>query len=571
MSPEIRQVSTCTIPANLDQVAGVRRAFADFLAGHGISEGGRRNWELVMTEALTNAILHGSPKGKQALIQVNWWLEPGDCTVRLTVIDSGRGPVRQRVMSPVLPDNTTTTGRGLYLIRRQCDGVTPRWGIDGFQLELSQRHPEMARNRTLDPEMVALINELAGCYESLSSFHRLGQTLVRMERLETFVESNLEDTRRAYRVDGIVLVLKPDLEPPLIRLTEDSTNAILGTHGQASLIADECAPRERYWSAASPISGLPVAVSTCQQGVIIPIQTSDAFYGVLLAGRKIAEAEFLAPELNHLRTLADIFALTFTRAVLLAQRDVQQQSLRELQIAAELQNQLLPITTPPVHPAIATTIHRDTAREVAGDYAEARIDPQGRLLVAVIDVMGKGVSAAMLAIIFRTALDAAMDVESCLGGIMRRLNEAICRKLGPLTMFVTATLIRFANDGRTLEHCNAGHCPTLILSRGSAPVRTLEPSAAPVGVFVDTSYTTDTARLDPGDVVVVLTDGCFEWQTTAHIYGWEAIVHLFQKTCEAHGPKALWRACREEMTRHGKETVDDLEDDLTLVCCEVLP
>lgn len=179
---------------------------------------------------------------------------------------------------------------------------------------------------------------------------------------------------------------------------------------------------------------------------------------------------------------------------------------RELQRAEEIQRSLLPRQIPQV-PGFEVAAAWLPARTVGGDYYDVLRLGGHRLGICIADVVGKGVSAALLMANVQAAVHAfAGDTESparLCAKVNRLLSENIAA--GKFVSFLYGVL---DGDARTFQFCNGGHsCP--ILASG-ASVRTLDQGGAVLGVFPDWKYEDSTVELRTGDRLLLFTDGITE-------------------------------------------------------------
>ena len=143
-------------------------------------------------------------------------------------------------------------------------------------------------------------------------------------------------------------------------------------------------------------------------------------------------------------------------------------------------------------------------RDVGGDYFDV-IELEGkRTLLAVADVSGKGMPAALLAAniqaLVRSIASAGADHLALAGQMNRHLS-----RYTPNDRFATAVFIVLHRDTGKLTYVNAGHNAPIVFSSGSA--RSLEATGMPLGLFPEAAYTADTALLPPGRALLLFTDG----------------------------------------------------------------
>lgn len=179
---------------------------------------------------------------------------------------------------------------------------------------------------------------------------------------------------------------------------------------------------------------------------------------------------------------------------------------REMELAAEIQIQLLPKALPAV-PGYEVSGWNRPARQVGGDYFDLRTLDDGRWALVVGDVTGKGLPAAMLVSTLHSALRVLLDRMAVGPELVERLNRYIYEASGA-NKFITLILAVVDSTGR-LAYLNAGHNPGLVL-RKDGTVEELPSSGLPLGLMPGVDYTASQLRLDPGDLVCLYSDGITE-------------------------------------------------------------
>jgi len=143
-------------------------------------------------------------------------------------------------------------------------------------------------------------------------------------------------------------------------------------------------------------------------------------------------------------------------------------------------------------------------RGVGGDYFDVIELDGNRTLLAVADVSGKGMPAALLASNIQALVRTLADTEPDLPTLANRINRHLSRYT-PTDRFATAIFIVLSLDSGELMYVNAGHNPPMICGPGS--IRLLEPTGLPVGLFVSAKYEARAAMMNPGDILLAFTDG----------------------------------------------------------------
>jgi sigma-B regulation protein RsbU (phosphoserine phosphatase) len=179
---------------------------------------------------------------------------------------------------------------------------------------------------------------------------------------------------------------------------------------------------------------------------------------------------------------------------------------QELERAREIQQSLLPKDIPQL-PGFEIAAAWRPARTVGGDYFDVLRLGENRLAICIADVVGKGVSAALLmANVQATVRAFARDSESP-AGLCSRVNSVLCGNIAA-EKFVTFFYGVLDADKRTLQYCNAGHPSPILVSSGS--VLELPARGAVLGVFPTWKYDDSMIGLSPGDRLLLFTDGITE-------------------------------------------------------------
>ena len=234
---------------------------------------------------------------------------------------------------------------------------------------------------------------------------------------------------------------------------------------------------------------------------------------------------------------------------------------RDLEAARDIQERLLPPVPARVAGLEAGAMLRSST-VVGGDFFD--LVPMGdRIGVAVGDVSGKGIPAALLMVMTRTLLrEIARDLEEP-GAVLARLNRSLCRDMPP-SMFVTLILaVVDPGDVGAVALSGAGHPnPVLVPAAGDAQVAALgEAAGPPLGVFEDARFDQTALRLGGGDALVLLTDGILEApEEGGHRPGVAALLPLLARQ-RGLPPQGLARAICEDVLRRGGSRI---QDDMTV-------
>jgi len=548
------------VTATLDSLGDLREDSLAFLRSVNLNSEAMDTWALVLTEAFVNAVKHGCGKLESAFIEITWSAEPE--RVLLEVLDPGPGPSDAVRKSMKLPEDPMEEGgRGLYLIYSLCDECHHWTGDYGHLFRMIKNHPGFIPEPMSTTILNSTMEELSSSYESLAAFYRLGEALVHANRVTTFIESAVSDLRKLVPADHYSMTWAQVLEGSLFSeldrmqfsIPENDRSAVMNTVFKTG----ENFIFESHSEVIEDMHFAGFATGCC-----LPIQAGGEVFGILNSGRKTEGDVYQAKDLSTLRTYTDLIGIAVAHANNTISRTREQQALREIEIAAKLQDTLVPTVAPAPTSDWALFVKRLSAHSVSGDYAEAMYRPDGRLLLVNADVMGKGVSAAFLAGMLRTAVHLTMASETDLNTLVHRINYILCLLVGELTLFATASFALINETLDSVEIANAGHCPTII-GNSERILETLEPSGPPLGLFPDQKYTVEKYSLTRGDWLIMITDGLFEWEINENeIWGWEQFKKFTKKHLDKEG-EAFWNTLQNFRSQHAREM--KLADDQTMI------
>jgi hypothetical protein len=186
---------------------------------------------------------------------------------------------------------------------------------------------------------------------------------------------------------------------------------------------------------------------------------------------------------------------------------------RDLEIAREIQHWLVPSEAPNV-PGLDIDFVTRPANTVAGDYYDVvpRAEP-GKYLIAVADVAGKSMPAALLMATFQASLKTLSAASPSLPDLVLGLNRYACDHSIQGTRFTTAFLAEYDSTSCSLTYVNAGHNPPVLL-RGMDVLHLTE-GGVPLGILKDAKYDSGQIQLGSGDLLAIYTDGVVEAENVA--------------------------------------------------------
>ncbi|MBM4133258.1 MAG: DUF3365 domain-containing protein [Nitrospira sp.] len=203
----------------------------------------------------------------------------------------------------------------------------------------------------------------------------------------------------------------------------------------------------------------------------------------------------------------------------------------ELRIASDIQKSILPRTFPAFPHRDDFDLYAESipAREMGGDFYDFFLLDQDRVGLVIADVSGKGVPAAIFMAVSRTMLKATAMQGGSPGDCLRQVNNLLCPD-NEASMFVTVFYAILDTRTGTLDYGNAGHNLPYILS-GRGGITVLEnPGGMALGVMEDSAYPVKRARMQPGDGLLLYTDGVTEAMDAAgNLFSVERLERLLRR------------------------------------------
>lgn len=186
---------------------------------------------------------------------------------------------------------------------------------------------------------------------------------------------------------------------------------------------------------------------------------------------------------------------------------------RDLEIAREIQAWLVP-STPPSIPDAEVAFYTRPQNSVAGDYYDAfypagDASTGGQLMLVMADVAGKSVPAALLMATLQASLRTIASENLPLSELAIRLNHYACAHSLGGQRFTTAVLAEYDPSTRRLAYVNAGH-NSPVIRRANSSTERLESAALPLGITPEATFPSAEVTLQPGDTLVLFTDGVVE-------------------------------------------------------------
>ncbi len=271
----------------------------------------------------------------------------------------------------------------------------------------------------------------------------------------------------------------------------------------------------RAWAQSNAPQRLPEieTLRNIAPAVAVPVTAKTGITGILLLGPATGRNEYSSLEKRLLMSVASQLALMIENARL-TDRIVEQEFLRrELLVASEVQKRLFP-----EHPPDTKTLQLAgfclPARGVGGDYYDFLNLGDHRIGIALADVAGKGIAAALVMSVVQASLRSLADGNgNTLAELTGKLNRLLQRSTGP-SSYATFFYAQFDEETRQLRYVNAGHNPPYLLHNGNgsgnARIEELSTGGMIIGMFPQSAYEEGLVQLHPGDTLMLFTDGVSE-------------------------------------------------------------
>ncbi|MGA3024418.1 MAG: SpoIIE family protein phosphatase [Bryobacteraceae bacterium] len=360
--------------------------------------------------------------------------------------------------------------------------------------------------------------------------------------------------------------------------------AVLLPHGgmfRPALATGYPAPLDLWLSGSGPtISRLrqargPVTVDATEElelagldaHLLLPLASKKDLLGFISLGPKRSEEPYSSNDTRLLLTLAAQtgLALENSRLSEAIAHEVSQRELlhREIEIAREVQQRLFPQNLPKV-PPLDYAGHCRPALGVGGDYYDFLALPGGQLGLAIADISGKGIPAALLMASLQASVRGQSQGPGDVAALMTSVNRLVY-EASPANRYATFFYAQFDPPARRLTWSNGGHNPPFLL-RGGEVIR-LETGGPVVGLFPRCAYEQDAIVLEAGDLLILYTDGMSEAENAAEEEWGEDALIAAARACAALPPAEMIARIMEAADAFAAGAPQ--HDDMTLVVARV--
>src|SRR5262245_39552559 len=324
-----------------------------------------------------------------------------------------------------------------------------------------------------------------------------------------------------------------------IRISRSVIDEVV-TNGKSVLTSDAQAdPR---------FAGGTVMLQGVRSVLAVPLGVGANVFGIIYADSPLADNRFTEDHLKLLTTLSSVAAIRVENARLTEEQMERERLEREQQVASEIQQRFLPAAAPQVEGYELQGISFP-CYEIGGDYYDFIQREDGNLVVALGDVSGKGTAAALLMSSLHAAIHTQADTHDSIVSTIEAVNRYLTESIPP-NRFVTLFYAELDPEIGRLTFLNAGHNPPLIVHAGGT-MEQLASGGLPLGIMADADFREGRTQLQPGDVLVVYSDGVSE---------------AVNPSGEEFGPTRLYEVVARNLDASAGGIRDRIESALTKFC-----
>ena len=381
-------------------------------------------------------------------------------------------------------------------------------------------------------ELLAEENEIAAVMAEVSGALALHRPLPELvERIMDIIGSHVSMDR------GVLMLTEgrpPRLETKVVRVHNAALRGepipisrgivAMAFEQKLSILTTDAAADPRFMSRESIVQ-VGIRSALC-----VPLWDNREVVGVLYADRLSPVRPFGERDLRLLTLLANLAAVKIENARLVEKALESERMRREMERAAKVQRDFLPKATP-LCPQLDIAGKAFPCLEVGGDYYDFLVIDPCRIGFAIADVSGKGVGASLLMASLRASLHAEVGPDVDLARVAAKLNDFVHRS-SDLHVFITFFFGEMDITTGAIRYINAGHPAPLIVG-SSGPTRALPGTGLALGMLAGSTYDVGEARIEPGEVWILYTDGLTESRNAAgEEFGTERIENAVRESKE---------------------------------------
>lgn len=322
----------------------------------------------------------------------------------------------------------------------------------------------------------------------------------------------------------------------------------------APMLISEISEKKRYKTLRGHLIKEKIAA-------LVPLQMQNEVKGVLCLGEKLRGTGYSQSDLEFIFSLANLAFVSLENARLFNEELEKKKMENELLIAREIQQGLLPRTLPTIE-GFEIAAENISSKQIGGDYYDVIPTDNGKFIVTIADVSGKGTPASLLMANVQATVHALVPFQLALSTATARINDLIYRNTSS-DKFITFFWGSLDSHTKKFQYVNAGHNPPFVLRRDGTIERLTEGGLI-LGIMKTVmSYQEGSVQLHSGDSVILFTDGVSEAMDTNGIDYTEERLENFVSTLNGKTASVMLSDIKHEIQRHSSGAAQS--DDITLV------
>lgn len=301
--------------------------------------------------------------------------------------------------------------------------------------------------------------------------------------------------------------------------------------------------------------------------VIVPMAHQNTVNGYIFLGNKLDQSEFTEANLSFLSTLANMVIIALENSRLIRETIEKERLEEELNLAKSIQSRLLPERMPDLDGYDIDGLNLPS-KQVGGDYYDIIRISHEEYLFAIADVSGKGMPAALLMSNLQAGLHSLASEPYTLDQTTSKLNKLIHRNTS-VEKYITFFVMKLNLNSGEFQYVNAGHNPPYLFNGSPEPV-SLEDGGIILGMMPEAPYQLGRGKLNPGELLVLFTDGVTEaMNADEEEFSESGVISFFQNQTHHFSSKKLNESLLNALNTFSKED-PNLSDDITILTIRAL-
>lgn len=412
--------------------------------------------------------------------------------------------------------------------------------------------------------------------EQLGVLYEAARVVAGRSDLEIILDSILELLQQQFKFDTcLIRILDEETQILAVRsqkgmssnhLNEADRELSLETYAGAAFLTNSAVVVNDTDVMDKPISSRVVRRERIKSFAHAPITIEGHPVGVLSAFSKSMKGIFTDEFVELFTNLAGQVGIALRNA-LQAEKLIQaKEHEKEMQIARTIQMGLLPTRAPDMA-GISLAGACVPAREVGGDYYDFLLRGATGLDLVIADVSGHNVGAALLMAEVRTIIQAEARIVRGPGEILGVLNEFLYEDLTRAELFITTFYLNYDTGTRKLSFASAGHNPPMLRRSNSRTCECLDAEGLILGIKRNVAFEEKQVQLEPGDVLLLYTDGITEAANPdGEFFGETRLCSLLAEYHALHPQQIIENLLAQVRSFAGSQ---NLSDDVSLVVMKV--